>query len=94
MPLGAGPIHIRELVRGGGAGAAPVLDATGAGDAFDAGCLLSLLRDRADVEAAMRSGVAAGAAAVSVLGACEHPIRREHFEAILRDGRCVATSTQ
>lgn len=69
-----------------GALEARFVDATGAGDAFDAGCLLSLLRDRADVEGAIRSGVAAGAAAVSVLGACEHPIRREHHEAILRDG--------
>ncbi len=66
---------------------APFVDATGAGDAFDAGCLLSLLRNGPhDVDAALASGTAAGAIAVGAAGACQHPMRRDYFEAVLRDG--------
>ena len=65
---------------------APFVDATGAGDAFDAGCLLSLLRNPRDVESALRHGIAAGAVAIGEVGACEHPIRRGYFEAVLKDG--------
>ena len=66
---------------------APFVDATGAGDAFDAGCLLSLLRSGVhDVEAALAAGVAAGAIAIGTAGACQHPMRRELFEAVLREG--------
>jgi len=65
---------------------APFNDATGAGDAFDAGCLLALLRAPNDVDAVLHAGVTAGAIAVGEAGACERPIPRECFEAILRDG--------
>ncbi|MFC4944389.1 carbohydrate kinase family protein [Pseudonocardia sp. GCM10023141] len=52
--------------------AVEVVDATGAGDAFNAGVLLARLRG-ADPEAALRAGCAAGAAAVSALGARPSP---------------------
>jgi sugar/nucleoside kinase (ribokinase family) len=48
--------------------AAEVVDATGAGDAFDAGVLVAWLRG-ADREAALTAGCAAGAAAVARIGA-------------------------
>ena len=44
-----------------------VADATGAGDAFDAGLLAAWLAG-ADPEAALRAGCAAGAEAVSLRG--------------------------
>ena len=45
-----------------------VVDATGAGDAFDAGLLMAWLHG-AEPRAALKAGCAAGAAAVSRLGA-------------------------
>eukprot|EP00967_Tisochrysis_lutea_P082472 scaffold114180_cov29-Tisochrysis_lutea.AAC.2 len=51
-----------------------VVDATGAGDAFDAGFLLQFLLDNTNVEAALRAGAAAGAATVARSGACVNPL--------------------
>ena len=59
------------------------VDATGAGDAADAGFLLQYLRDRADVPAALRSANAAGACAVAAAGGCVRPVAREEYLALV-----------
>ena len=68
--------------------ATEVIDATGAGDAFNAGFLSAYLGNASDahVQAALRVGAAAGAAAVGKRGACEPPIRGEHLERFLTSG--------
>ena len=71
---------------------ATFVDATGAGDACNAGFFLQLLRDKNDVEAAMRSGAAAGALSVSVEGACENPPTIDRLEAFLAAGSGVSGS--
>ena len=58
------------------------VDATGAGDACAAGFLVQYLQDPHDIEAALRSGAAAGALSVSVAGACEQPITRDAWDAL------------
>jgi len=80
----------RGLLAGRGAErwSAPALqarfvDATGAGDAADAGFLLQYLRDRADVPAALRSANAAGACAVAAAGGCVRPVAREEYLALV-----------
>ncbi len=59
------------------------VDATGAGDAADAGFLLAYLREPTDVPAALKSANAAGALAVGVMGGCARPIALEQHERML-----------
>ena len=57
-----------------------VVDTTGAGDAFNAGFLHRYVLDPDAVDAALRSGCAAGALCVATHGACPTPITKGALE--------------
>ena len=65
---------------------ATFVDATGAGDACAAAVLSQLVRDRTDVQTALRAGAAAGALCVGAAGACEAPITPEQLDGMLACG--------
>ena len=89
MTLGASGLRAARGGRRWTTGAMRVarfVDATGAGDAAGAGFLVQYLRDKSDVELALRWAAAAGALCVSQSGACSAPLRSAQVAAALAAG--------
>jgi len=64
-----------------------LVDACGAGDAWNAGFIAHWLRNgRKDVEQAVRFACASGAVSVKSLGACQTPVDKAEVEFLLKSG--------